>query len=817
MGTLWQDLRYAVRTLRGKPAFTATAVLTLALGIAVSTVVFSWIDMILLHPLPGTTEGHRLVIFESVQPDREGLNVSYADFRDYRDNLKLSSLAIALQNNALSLGEGEHAQRVWAELVSGNYFDVLGVKPLLGRFFLPEEQGDKPGAYPVAVISARLWRNRFHADPNILGTTVRVNRRELTIIGVAPPDFYGMMRGLDYEMWVPLTMGPQLNRISERMLQDRPPRMNNAIARLKPGVSIEQARAEIRSVARELAARYPATNEGFSATLLTETDAHGTERHLLVGPLRILMAMGLVVLLIACVNVANLLLARSVGRQNELGIRVALGASRARIVRQLLTEALLLAGLGALVGVPLAMWMGEAISYLAPVSIGIPIRIEAFPLNGEVLGFTILICILAAVAAGLSPTLHAIHPEVSESLKEQGRSGMSGSRSHRMRSLFVISEVALALMALIGAGLFIKNFQLAKTIHPGFDARNVLVSRFYTSMSGYSDLERKQFCVRLRERLEQAPGVEGVSYADSIPLGFGLGAGSGLEIEGYVPAQSENMTVGRTLVAPGYFAMLRIPLLEGRDFTEQDDLNTAPVTIVNEPFARRYFAGRNPVGRKIRFWGKWFTIVGLVKASKYYTLSEPPRPYFYVPFRQAAAPEDVAFYVRSTGDPLNSVATLRREASAVDPNAGAFDAMPLVDYIGAPLFPQRFAASLLSALGAMSLLLAAVGLYSVMAYAVSQRTHEIGIRLALGAEPRDVLAMVVRQGIVLAGAGVLAGMAATLAVARLVAGMLVNVSANDPLIFTAAALFLVLVALLASYLPARRASKVDPLIALRHQ
>jgi predicted permease len=463
------------------------------------------------------------------------------------------------------------------------------------------------------------------------------------------------------------------------------------------------------------------------------------------------------------------------------------------------------------------MWMAEAISYLAPVSIGIPIRIEAFALNGEVLGFTMLICMVAALAAGISPALHAIRPDLGESLKEEGRSGMSGARSQRMRGLFVVCEVALALMALIGAGLFIKNFQIARTIHPGFDARNVLVSRFYTSMSGYTDEQRKQFCIRLRERLEQAPGVAGVSYADTIPLGFGLGAGAGLQIEGYVPAQNENMTVGRTLVAPGYFAMLRIPLLEGRDFTEQDDLTTAPVVIVNEPFARRFFAGRNPVGRKIRFWSKWFTVVGLVKGSKHYTLTEPARPYFYVPFRQAAAPEDIAFYVRASGDPMVAVATLRREAAAVDPNAAAFDAMPLGDYIGAPLFPQRFAASLLSALGAMSLLLAAVGLYSVMAYVASQRTHEIGIRLALGAQPRDVLAMVVRQGILLTGAGVLAGMAATLAVTRLISGMLVNVSATDPLIFTAAALFLVLVALLASYLPARRASRVDPLVALRHQ
>jgi predicted permease len=817
MGTLLQDLGYGLRSLRSKPAFALAAVLTLALGIAVNTVVFSWINLVLLRPLPGTGDGQRLMVFESVQPSGEGRNVSYADFRDYRDHLTLSKVVISLQNNALSLGEGEHAERVWAELVSGNYFDVLGVKPLRGRFFLPEEQGDQPGAAPVAVISERLWRSHYHADPQVLGSTIRVNRRDLTVIGIAPADFYGAARGVAYEMWVPLTMGPQLNRITERTLSDRPPRMFNGWARLMPGVSIEQARAEAGSLARELSARYPDTNRDFSVTLLKEADAKGNERNMLAEPLRILMAMCLAVLLIACVNVANLLLAHSVGRQTELGIRLALGASRGRIVRQLLTEALLLAGLGTLVSVPMGMWMAEGTSYLAPVSIGIPIHIDPVPLNWEIMAFTVAICILAALISGISPAMHSIRPDVNEALKEGGRSGTSSAGSLRLRGLFVVSEVALALMALIGAGLFIKNFEAAKAIHPGFDARNVLVSRFYTSMSGYSGDERKEFCVKLRERLEQAPGVVSVSYADTIPLGFGTGPGTRLEIEGYVPTESEDMTIGRTFVAPDYFNVLRIPLLEGRDFTERDNAAAEPVAIVNAPFARRFFDGRNPVGRRIKAGGRWLTVVGLVKENKYYLLTEAPRPYFYAPLAQVGAPEDIAFYIRSAGDPLQSIATMRREAAAVDPNAGVFDAMPLAEYIGNPLFPQRFAASLMSALGVMALLLAAVGLYSVMAYAVSQRIHEIGIRLALGARPGDVLGMVVREGIVLTAAGVGAGLAGALAATRLLSGLLVGVSATDPLIFTAAGLFILLVALLASYLPARRASKVDPIVALRHQ
>jgi putative ABC transport system permease protein len=418
---------------------------------------------------------------------------------------------------------------------------------------------------------------------------------------------------------------------------------------------------------------------------------------------------------------------------------------------------------------------------------------------------------------GISPALHAVRSNVNDALKEGGRSGTSGTGSLRLRGLFVVSEVALALVTLIGAGLFIKNFEAAKAIHPGFDASNVLVSRFYTSMSGYSGEQRKQFCIKLRERLEQDPGIVSVSYADTIPLGFGTGPGNALAIEGYVPTESENMTIGRTMVAPGYFNVLRIPLVQGRDFTARDDATAEPVVIVNEPFARRFFGGRNPVGRRVQAGGKWRTIVVLVKENKYYLLTEAPRPYFFAPLAQVSAPQDIAFYIRASGDPLQSILTMRREAAAVDPNAGVFDAMPLTEYIGTPLFPQRFAATLMSALGVMALLLAAVGLYSVMAYAVSQRIHEIGIRLALGAGPRDVLRMVVRQGILLTSAGVVAGMAAALAVTRLLSGLLVGVSATDPLIFTSAAAFVLLVALAASYLPARRASKVDPITALRHQ
>ena len=535
------------------------------------------------------------------------------------------------------------------------------------------------------------------------------------------------------------------------------------------------------------------------------------------------MGMCVVVLLIACANVANLLLARATARQKELSIRMALGARPGRVVRQLLTEAFLLTAGAALVALPLATWTGRSISYLIP-ALGVPTRFGELELNRHVLGFTVLICAAAALAAGLAPALHALRAELVENLQEGGRGSTSGARSQRMRSVFVVAQVALALVALVGAGLFLRSFQAAKSVHPGFDARNVLVAQFQLSSSGYTVEKLHQFCLRLKERLASAPGVAEVSYAELIPLGIAsAGPGHRLQIEGYVPRRGEGMTIDRNLVSPGFLGLLRIPLLEGRDFTEHDDRNSAPVMIVNEAFARRFFPGRNPIGRKVLNWGMNFTIVGLAKDSKYYRLSEAPLPYFYAPFRQLYAlghgpgSLGVAFYLRTAGNPAAALPTLRREVAAIDAGAAGFHALPLVEYNSTSLFAQKLAASLLTAAGALAMLLAAVGLYSVMAYAVSRRTHEIGIRMALGARPADVLARVISQGMTLTAVGLAAGIAAAVAVTRLVVGMLINVAATDPSVFAAAALFLGLVGLLACYLPARRATKVQPIVALRHQ
>jgi predicted permease len=798
------------------PGFLLVTVLTLAIGIAANTAVFSWIDTVLLRPIPGVSASRELVAFETLTPNGEFVTTSYADYLDYRDRLKLLVGLTVAQPRAFSVGDEERSERVWGELVAGNYFSVLGVRPLIGRTFSPEESGDAQGAYPVAVISEALWRRRFNADPGILGRTIRANRQQLTVIGVVSNDFRGTIPGLVFEMWAPATMGHALNFMPEWMMRDRKTRSFIAVARLGPGVTIAQARAEIQGAAENLARQHPNTNRGIRATVLPIMESHFGAQSLLLEPLRILMGVGIVVLLIVCANVANLLMARSTARRKEFSLRMSLGAGRLRIARQLLTETLLLGLAATAVGVPLAIWASQSLELLVPAGT-LPVLIRVKP-NADILLFLLAACLGATLMAGLIPAWQAVRGDVNENLKEGGRSGTASAGSQRIRGLLVASEVALALVALIGAGLFARSFQSARRIYPGFEPKQVLVSHVYLSTAGYAVPERVQFCRNLRARLEAQPGIEKVSYADMIPLGFNPGPWEDLEIAGYVPGPAENLKIYRNLVAPGFFDLLKIPLLEGRDFTEQDDYKSMRVMIVNETFVRRFIGKGNPIGVKVRGWGDWFTIVGVVRDSKYHAPNEPATPYFYVPFQQVyRADLDIAFYVRTAGDVNQALPVIRREVAQMDPNVGVFDAMPMSEHISASLFGQRVAASLLSALGGLALLLAGVGLYSVIAYSISQRTQEIGIRMALGASTWDVLGMVVRQGMGVTAVGIAAGVAAAIAVTRLASGLLVGVSATDPLIFLGAAVFLAIVALIASYVPAMRASRIDPNAALRRE
>jgi predicted permease len=813
-----QDIRLGLRMLKSSPGFTAVAVLTLALGIAVNSTVFSWIDAVLLHPFPGVHQLQNLALIETVTPSGEYLvSTSYLDYKDYRDNLKqVSGVAIG-RFTPLSVGDKGRTERAWAELVSANYFDVLDVKPVLGRTFLPEEGRDREGGYPVAVISSRMWQNRFHGDPKVLGRTIRLNRHELTIIGVAPREFHGSLVGVVFDVWMPVTMATAMGTGNGTLHYRATRDITSTIIRLKPGVTIEQAGAEVAAMARRLSAMYPDTNRGVDAQVTPVWKGHLGAQGMLLKPLRILMAVCLLLLLIVCANVANLLLARAVSRQKEFGIRLALGVQRARLARQLLTETLLLAGAGAVVGVLLVMWMGQSLVSLMP-AMDIPFDFGG-GLNLPTLGFTVVIVVVATLLSGTVPALVSARADLNEMLKEGGRGGGAGTRSHRLRGLLVTAEVALAMVALIGAGLFFRSFQNASGAQPGFDMTNLSMSQFYLSNAGYSGQEQHLFCRKLQERMQSQPGVIGMTYSDVIPLAM-PGDSSPyhhLEVDGYVPAPNEQMILHRATVPPGYFKLMGIRLLEGRDFTDMDGEGKPMVIIVNETFARRFFRGQDPIGRKVRVERNLATVIGLVKDSKYHRLIEAPLPFFYIPFDQWFRPGlNFAVLLKTSGDPLRLTPVLQREALALNPDA-VFHSSRMADATSSSLYAQRVAATLLSAVGLVCVALAAIGLYCVMSYAVSQRTQELGIRMALGAKPNKVLALVVSEGLRLAAPGLVAGVAAALAAARLVSGMLFQVSAADPATFAAAAACLALVAPVASYLPALRATRLDPMRALRCQ
>jgi len=812
---LAQDLRFGVRLLKSSPASTAVAVLTLALGVASTTTVYSWIESLLFNPVPGAAHRERLAIIEPVANTGPTGNtlLSYVEMSDYRRGLKGVSGIAAHRDDIFTVGEGMGSQGVWGELVSGNYFEVLGIQPAIGQFFGSVDDASV-GAQPMAVISDGLWRTMFRADPAIAGKTVRINRHVLTIAGVTPPAFRGTSPGLSMSIWIPVSMGPELGVIQISALRDRGHRNLFTFVRLKDGVTLAQASAETAAVAGTLARLYPQTNRGVSMEIRPWWKSRNGAIDMLRGPLQILMATAILVLLIACANVVNLLLARSVARQKEFSIRLAMGAGRRRLVQQMLTETTILAISSGIIAIPIAMWMTDGLQWLIP-SAGVPVALS-MTLNFHVLGFLVLLCGFAALASGTVPALLTARTDVNERLKAGGRTGTSGRHSHQTRAALVIAEIALAAVALVGAALFARSFQQARSIYPGFDAKNVLVSRLWMASGGYKAEEIQSLCARLRDRLMDTPGIAAASYADDAPLSSPAGRWTTVSVDGYAPAPGEDLRVNFSSVSPGYFGLLNIPLLEGRDLRVSDGRDSARVAIVNQTFARRFFHGASPVGRKLSMWDREWDIVGMVRDGKYFRPSEAPLPFYYVPFEQAyGIGNRIDFFVRTPGDPVRAAAAVRRAAVALDPGAGAMHSVPLEEYTQLGLLPNRIAAGVLAGLGLLSLILATVGLYSVMAYAVGQKTREIGIRMALGARPGDVLGGVLRQGMILVCAGLTIGIALSLAVTRSVSAMLIRVESTDGIAFGGAALILTVVAAAATLIPARRATKGDPIVALR--
>ncbi len=817
---MWHDLHMALRTQHKGLAFAATAVITLALGIAANSTVFGWIDVVLLRPIPGIVHPSRLFVLEAISPGGARMSqVTHPDFRDFQNNLTLADGVTATHVTFFSLGDGDRKQRALGQVVSANFFTVLGVKPFLGRLLLPAEDRDDRAAYPIAVISHRLWRTYFRSDPRVVGRPFRINGRKLTIVGVASPDFRGTVGGASLDIWVPLSMIVEMGGLNTWAAVDRNARFLDVLVRLKPGVSLEEARAEVSGESVRIATAYPRTHRGIGASLAPIWRATYGLQASLLNPLRLLMLVCGLVLLIACANVSSLLMAHSVTRQREFGIRLALGASGARVMRQLLAEVLVLAGIAALLGILAAQWMQDSLQHVLP-AVDPLIRAAMDPLlhpepSTLILAFTVLISVGAGVLAAMLPAAFVARVNVFGALREGGRGATIGARSHRARETLVVAEVALAAVALVGAGLAVRSFHKLSSLDLGFDSSNVLVAHLYLSTNGYPLAQERRFSRDIRLRLESVPGIERVVSADSVPLSFFHPSSERIQIDGSTDDREGVFSLPRAVVTPGYFDLMRIPILAGRDFTEQDDAAKPRVIIVNEAFAQRYFTGQDPIGRVVRVSGVPSRIVGLVRTSKYSNPPEPPTPFFYGPFRQIFFSGHNHFlYIRTNGDMEASRLSLRREITALDSGA-TYDLETLSESTQAGLFAERIIASLLSVLGFFSLALAAAGLYSVMAYTVSERTLEIGIRMAVGAAQGKVLRMVLRSGLRLATAGLALGLTGAFVFARVVSSSLNIPVALDLEVFAATGLFLILVALGATYIPARRATLVDPLHALR--
>jgi macrolide transport system ATP-binding/permease protein len=821
MQTLWQDLRYGVRMMVKQPGFTLIAVLTLALGIGANGVIFSLVNALLLRPLPVDRPQELAAVFTSDFSSGDFGGSSYPDYADFRARNQSFAGLVSYQPQPLSLNIDGTNERAFGEIVSGNYFTVLGLKPTLGRGFLPEEE-QKPGAAPVAVISHKLWQTRFGGDPATVGRSVKLNGQPFTIVGVAPENYAGLIRGIAVDWWVPAMMVDQLVPGS-RNLTERGNRGLLIMGRLKPGVTVTQAQAEFNNIAAQLYKEWPQQwenirRQGRSISLVPESEARvmpGLRTPLVIFTALLMTVVGLV-LLIACANVANLLLARAAARRKEIAIRLSLGAGRGRLIRQLLTESVLLALLGGSAGLALAVWGADLLMAFKPPT-PIPIEIN---LHGDwrVFGFMFGLSLLTGIVFGLVPALAASRPDVTASLKDN--SG-AGSGRGRLRGALVVVQVALSLLLLICAGLFLRSLRNASAIDPGFDADNLLAMTMDLEQQGYDEARGKQFNAQLLDRVRALPGVVSASLTDSLPLGLD-GARRGITIEGYSAQPGESTELHSSTVAPGYFETLRIPLLQGRTFETQDRPEAPGVVLINEAFARRYWPGQPPLGKRIQMGAvregtnnaPHLTVVGVVKDGKYTSLGEEATPFFYLNLAQRYA-SSPTLIVRTNGNPTDLLATVRNEVTTLDKSLPLFDVKTMRQHLGIALLPARLAGSVLGVFGLVALLLAAAGIYGVMAYAVAQRTREIGIRMALGADSLAVLRLVVQQGMTLVLIGLAIGLAAAFALTHLLKSLLFGVSTVDPVTFAGIALLLTLVALLACWIPARRATKVDPMIALR--
>jgi putative ABC transport system permease protein len=811
-----QDVRYALRLLQKSASFTMTAALSLAIGIGANATIFSVTNALLLRPLPGLAEADRLVDIGRTQDGSGFDTTSYPNYRDIRARATTLEgvYAYRIEPNAMSLGGRGDSERVYGTVVSGNYFTVLGTVPSLGRLLRDDDDG-KLGERAVAVISHDLWSRRYNADPAIVGQPIMLNGTPFTIVGVAPRGFQGTTL-LKPDVWVPLSM-----------LLEAAPRMSSDLftsrgavwlvmgGRLKNGVTTQQAQSELSAIGAALEREYPRENRGKGLTVATSAIVPG-RINMVGGFLLVLMVIVGLILLIACVNIAGMLLARAAARRREIAVRLAMGAGRARLIRQLLTETVVLFGAGGMFGMILSRWLTALLLAQLP-QLPVPLAAD-ISIDWRVVTFAAALAFVAAIVSGLAPALHASRADLVPALKTEGLTG--GPSRLRLRNIFVVGQVTMSLILVVAAGLFLRALQHAADIEAGFDEQHVDVVTLDLSLAGYKAVPGDAFVRELLGRTRGFPGVESATAAIDLPLDGGrMGLGE-VRIPGaQLPNGQASLPADWNVVEPGFFSTLKLRLVQGRDFNDADGAKSPPVAIVNQAFAKQAWPNRDPIGQRLErdtiSGPVMMTVVGIAADAKLITLSDAVDPYIYVPYTQQYMPE-VSLLVRSNRA-VGMIPQIRRLIREMNPNLPVSEAMPLSEVTAIGLIPQRIAAAVAGSLGVVGLLLAAIGIYGVTAYAVTRRTREIGIRMALGADSANVLRLVLRQGLFLATIGVAIGVVVAAAASRLIENLLVGVKGLDPLTFVGACGVFAIVTLIASYIPARRAADVDPMAALRSE
>lgn len=806
-----KDLRFGLRMLRRSPGFSALAILCLVLGIGANAAVFSWIEGLLLRPYPAVAHQDRLFVLAGTARGTPGFDaVSWPDFLDFRRSCTLCESLIAEKIMGAALSIGDRAEWDTGSLVSSNYFDAMGVSPILGRGFRPEEDYGR-NAHPVTVISYQLWQTRFHGDPNIIGKTQMLNGLPHTIVGVAPKGFYGTFVGYSWQFWVPISMQERFEPGGYKM-ENRGERWIEGFARLKPGFTVEQAQAEMSAIAQHLENSYPTTDKGQGIKLLPLWKAPFNGSSLMLPTLGIALGIGAFVLLIVCANVSNLLLVKFIARRHEITARLALGAARSRILQQLLTEGLILSLIGASGGIVLAYWCRNLMAFLIP-SRGVPVFMPG-RMDWRVLVLTVGVCLVTTVLFALVPAFESRKVDIASALKSESGT-VAGSRGRaRIRAGLVIIQVSLSFVLLVGAGLVLLSLNKIRTGSLGFSVDGVLNTAVNLMASGYDTQRAKNFQGAFMERVRALPGVESAAYARVTPFSYRTYASAPIAVDGYQAAPNEQPAVEYNEVGPDYFQTVGIPLISGREFTRADNESSLPVAIVNDVMVTQYWHGEDPMGKRLQANGHWLEIVGVAKVSKYRSIVETPQPLFYVPLRQHFAPT-VGLNIRTQQPPDVIARALAREVHALDPNLAPYEVITMREQVERATQLQRVAVTLLSVFGGLAVLLAAIGLYGVMSYAVSQSARELGVRMALGARAADLLRIVVSQGLGLLGAGVILGGIIACAGTRLLGYLLYKVSPRDPLAFISAFAIMLLASVTACLLPAWRATRTDPVRALR--